>query len=597
MRASTTSRPATSASGTLAKTPFLHLLVYAFDKKLSGSLELFSPDKRSAAVLFVDGQPAKARTSEPVAYLGRVLHDLGYLDEEHLARSLAELAKEKATRPVLHGELLVAQEVIEPAMLVAALGEQLARKLRYVAAMPAETAYAYYDGFDVLKGWGGEGHGIDPVPLFWGMLLEYAPWDHVDAALDRVGACPLRLTSAKNLDRLGLRKEELSAAQLLGVRPMPAGELASAAQLNDRTARLLAYLLLITKQVDVLSPEEGAPRSLPRITPAGGQVARTPPPGTPRPAPSSKHPTSSSRNSAASIRPASSSRQPVSSSHAASSASPAPPSTLAPELAARWRDITERAATIDRADYFMMLDIPRDASTDDVESAFFGLVKRWHPDRLAPELAPVRDACSRVFARMSEAHATLTDEEQRTRYMRLLADGTGSPEMQATVAKVVDAATNFQKAEVCFKRNDLVQAETFCRRALEDDATQPDYVALLAWLVSLKPENQSPEKTTQAIQMLERAIGMNDRCEKAYHWRGMLFKRLGKMDLAVKDFKRAVELNPRNIDAAREVRLYNMRGGRRSSKPPPAPRRSSPAPPKPEDSEKPGIFGRLFKKQ
>jgi curved DNA-binding protein CbpA len=242
----------------------------------------------------------------------------------------------------------------------------------------------------------------------------------------------------------------------------------------------------------------------------------------------------------------------------------------------------------------MMLDVSRDATHDDVEAAFFGLVKRWHPDRLPPELAPVRHACSRVFARMSEAHATLTDVQRRANYMRLVADGSGSPEMQATVAKVVEAATAFQKAEVCFRRNDLVQAETFCRTALADDPTQPDYLALFAWLVALKPENQEPAKALESIHMLERAIGMSDRCERAYFWRGMLLKRLGKNDAAFKDFRRAVELNPRNIDAAREVRLYNMRGGRRSSKPPPGSKRPS-SPAKRDETQK-GILGRLFKK-
>ncbi|HXN32224.1 MAG TPA: DnaJ domain-containing protein [Polyangiaceae bacterium] len=562
---STTNRPATSASGTLAKTPFLHLLVYALEKKLSGSIELFAPGKRSAAILFVDGQPAKVRTSEPVAYLGRVLHDLGHLAEEELTRSLAELAKEKASRPMLHGELLLAQKLVDPVKLAAGLREQLARKLRHVAAMPGETAYAYYDGFDALRGWGGEGYGIDPVPLLWGMLIEYAPWEHVSAALERVSSRPLRLASGKDLERLGLKKEELAAAQLLSENPMCASDLASAARLNDRTARLLSYLLLVTKQVDVLPPVEGTPRT-PQASPT--PVTASPP--------------SPANKATFSVRPA-------------PSATLLPPAALAPDLAARWQEIAARAATIDRADYFMMLDIARDATHEEVESAFFGLVKRWHPDRLPPELFPVRDSCSRVFARMSEAHATLTDDEQRARYMRLLADGSGSPEMQATVAKVVEAATNFQKAEVCFRRNDLAQAETFCRKAMEDDATQPDYLAMLAWLVALKPENQSPEKTLQGIQMLERAIAMNEKCEKAYHWRGMLFKRLGKTELAVKDFKRAVDLNPRNIDAAREVRLYNIRGGRRSSKPP-AQTRSTPSPPKSDESEKPGLFGRLFKK-
>ena len=243
----------------------------------------------------------------------------------------------------------------------------------------------------------------------------------------------------------------------------------------------------------------------------------------------------------------------------------------------------------------MMLDIARDATNEELEAAYFALVKRWHPDRLPPELAPVRDACSRVFARISEAHATLADSKMRERYMRLLAEGSGSPEMQETVGRVVNGATSFQKAEVCFKRSDYAQAEVFCRAALDFDATQSDYHAMLAWLIALKPENQSPEKTLESIQMLDKvAPSMNSRSEKAMFWRAMLYKRLGRNDLAVRDFKRVVDVNPRNIDAAREIRLYYMRGGS-GSHPPPS-QRASPVPQKPDEQGKPGLFGRLFKK-
>jgi tetratricopeptide (TPR) repeat protein len=282
----------------------------------------------------------------------------------------------------------------------------------------------------------------------------------------------------------------------------------------------------------------------------------------------------------------------------AKSTPPPPPPSLSPEHLARWLEITDRAANIDRADYFMMLDIARDAKREDVETAFFALAKRWHPDRLPPELAPMRLPCSRVFARMSEAHTTLTDPESRKRYMKLVAEGSGSPEMQETVAKVIEAAQTFQKAEVFLKRNDLAQAETFCRQALEADATRPDYLAMYAWLLSLKPENQSFEKTVESIRMLDKAVAMNDLCEKACYWRGMLYKRVGKPDLATRDFKRVVDLNPRNIDAAREVRLHQMRGGRGSNPPPPMARSSTP-PPKAKSAEarqKGGLFGRLFKK-
>jgi curved DNA-binding protein CbpA len=602
----TPSRPPPAATGTLAKTPLLHLLVYALEKKLGGTIELATPDRRQAAVLFVDGKPAKVRTSEAVAYLGRVLLELGSITEAELTQSLSELAKAKAGGPKLHGELLVARGFMDRGKVDAGLREQIARKLRHVAALPAESQYAYYDGYDGLRGWGGEGRGVDPVPLFWGMLLEYPPWERVSAALASVSASPLRLSGGADLDRLGLGKEERAAAELLRAHPVRVSELPKAGHLNDRTAQLLTYLLLITRQVDVLSaakmpptpsmrPASSAGLSSPPVSrpPVSSPIASVPPVSRP-PMPSS--PALGGASSPPPISPSVAPKRSQSPKPHGRSTTPPPQPVLPPELGERWREIVDRAATIDRADYFMMLDLARDATHSDVEAAFFALAKRWHPDRLPPELAPVRDSCSRVFARMSEAHATLTDDTKRANYMRLLADGSGSPETQATLAKVVDAATAFQKAEVCFRRNDYAQAEAFCRKALEDDPTQPDYHALLAWLVSQKPENHSKDRTLSSIQMLDRAISMSDRCEKAYFWRGQLYKRIERNDLAVRDFRRAAELNPRNIDAVREVRLYHMRGGRRSSNPPATFRRSTPLPPKPEESGKPGILGRLFKK-
>jgi hypothetical protein len=79
----------------------------------------------------------------------------------------------------------------------------------------------------------------------------------------------------------------------------------------------------------------------------------------------------------------------------------------------------------------------------------------------------------------------------------------------------------------------------------------------------------------------------------------MLFKRIDETTKAYKDFKKAADLNPRNLDAMREVRLHNMRGGttRGQSKPPPGignSGRPSQKPPQPDGLG--GLFGKLFKK-
>jgi tetratricopeptide (TPR) repeat protein len=246
-----------------------------------------------------------------------------------------------------------------------------------------------------------------------------------------------------------------------------------------------------------------------------------------------------------------------------------------------------------------MLDLARDSTPQEAKSSFLALAMQWHPDRLPPELFPLRGACSRIFARLSEAHATLTDEEKRARYMRLLADGSGSPEMQETIAKVVEATGDFKKAEVYFRQNDFVRAEELCRRAFAGDPTQPDYLAMLAWLVSLKQDNQTPEKIVVSIRMLDKAISMNDQCERAYYWRGMLYKRIGKVETAYRDFHEAVDLNPYNVDAIREMRLHNMRAGARgrSGTHTAVTARSSATSGKvAKQDERSGLFGRFFKK-
>jgi tetratricopeptide (TPR) repeat protein len=581
-------RPPAGATGTFAKTPFSHLLLYVHDQKLSGTLELATPDRRSAAVFFIEGKPVKARTSEPVAYLGRVLLERGVLTEEQLNRSLAELAKEKAKGRKLHGELLLAQGLIDRAKLQAGLRDQLTRKLRYVATLPVETAYAYYEAFDVLASWGdGDQQPIDPMPIIWAILRSDPPEEQLQAALGRIANAGLRLARGTDFERLGLTEQERVAMDLLRTKPMRVSSMAVTGVLSERAARVLAYALLVTKQVDLVRASEPPPKH--------HHVSTEPPPvSSARGSDVLKHAMKVASKPKA--FPVPGHRTPT---HApgpeASGQGTQPPPGLSPDLAARKREILDRATSIERADYFMMLELARDASHDEVEAAFFSLAKRWHPDRLPQELASVRDACSRVFARMSEAHATLVDKDKRARYMRLLADGSGTPEAQDAVAKVIEATTIFQKAEICFKRNDFVQAEGLVRKACEIDPTQAEYLAMLAWLTAQKPENQTPERTQECIQLLDKAVSLNERCEKALLWRGMLLKRNGSGHTAMKDFKAVVELNPRNIDAARELRLHEMRS---TGKPPKvSPARTTPTPNQGQrKTPDGGLFGKLFKK-
>ncbi len=206
----TANRPPAAAAGTLGKTPLLHLLVYALGKKLSGTMEFSSPDGSGASVLFVSGEPARVRTS---------------------ARGLQSKPSE---------------------------GEELGRKLRIVAGMPAATEYAYFADFDAVDA-AGPARGVDPVPLLWEILREHPPREQVIAGVARLGRSGVRLATTEDVKRLALPSAEALAVERLRGHSLTPPALAIVARLDEGTVQLLVYLLLLTKQVDIVISSQARP--------------------------------------------------------------------------------------------------------------------------------------------------------------------------------------------------------------------------------------------------------------------------------------------------------------------------------------------------
>lgn len=694
--------PAPTATGSFVKTPFPHLLVYALERRLTGTFELSRGAVSTATMLVLNGCPSKVRTTEPVHYLGTVMMELGMITPDQLQTSLARMQES----PRLQGQILLEMGATDPARLDAGLRSQVERKVEHLFGLSNETTFAYYDGLDLLQRFGGPPTPIDPFPVLWRGVREAPAWEHVDATLRRVGTALIRVSASAQLERFAFTPQEMQAVELIRQRPTRVLDVTNI--IGPGLGQVLVYFLMIMKQVDLLEAQatgtspppapqaQASPTSTGRHAPVQAppssgqafarvqlqrQASRTPlvveeqvaasgahderastpgivvqtafgkqpaptgafgpPTGAFAPPPSASPPpagafappvdpvinapapgaggagglmdigsmiTQTIQQSA--IPPAMPSVAPPSvpappgdpqgmgASDAPPSAGsiPAPPSSrpLTAEQNALKTKILERADQITSQDYFQMLGLDRGATPEQVQKAFIGLAKVWHPDRLPPALADVKDACSKVFTHLTEAHATLMDANKRQDYMTLLKDGGATPEDQAKIQAILEAATEFQKAEFLLKRNmGDPQAYEIVKRCVSLDPEQADYLATLAWLDAQKPEWLSREKTLEKAILLDRCIQKNPNCERAYFYRGMLYKRAEESNKALKDFKKAAELNPRNLDAMREVRLHNMRGG--ASKPPPGMGSGRPSkPPAPETLG--GLFGKLFKK-
>jgi tetratricopeptide (TPR) repeat protein len=135
--------------------------------------------------------------------------------------------------------------------------------------------------------------------------------------------------------------------------------------------------------------------------------------------------------------------------------------------------------------------------------------------------------------------------------------GGGSPAADRKLAAILTAALEFEKAEVLVRRKEWAQAITLLDKSMDLSPDEPDYPAMKAWAL-LQRDGESQRDVI--IPLAQRALAQNDKHEQALLTLAFLYKRVGDTPNAVKHFERIVEVNPKHVDAARELRLARMRG-------------------------------------
>jgi cytochrome c-type biogenesis protein CcmH/NrfG len=145
------------------------------------------------------------------------------------------------------------------------------------------------------------------------------------------------------------------------------------------------------------------------------------------------------------------------------------------------------------------------------------------------------------------------------------------------VMRVLRAAEAFQKAEILMRKRDLDGAERFASVALAGDKDQPEYAALLAWIRARK-QGATEADIRQSLEVLKAAVAKQENNVKMRYYYGGVLKLAGHAGAALREFRFVAENDPSNLDAARELRLHDIR------------RHNAP------DQPSEGLFGRLFKR-
>ncbi|UCF48870.1 MAG: DnaJ domain-containing protein [Myxococcales bacterium] len=542
----TSSVPKPLAEGTLSATPFGHVLLSIQKKGLSGTLAIWPDDDRSGQdrILFRAGAPAVGRFLDPAADLERGMLNIFHRDK---------------------------------------------------------GPYAFYEADLVGEGKGELRGQVDIFTLIASALRGGVPKDAITRVIRKLGVERQRIKRGAPLPRLGLLSNEMAFVELMRAEPATAVVLIE--QFGDpKVAQRMLYLLAITECLEPYRPV--SQQKLKAVSPSSQNTQRrSSPPGPRRSVSSSSSMLPPKRRASTppgmrdsapggdSVLPTSISNLPPGRTLSGEIVAPRelppePPRHLSPDHKKRWEEVSRVIGMMDRQNYFEMLGVKESADSGEIRKKYMAMAKKWHPDRLAPELSDLRPWVDEVFHLYTVASDTLSDSKKRGEYQKTVMQGGGTPESERKLNVMVEAAINFQKVDVLVKRRQYDEALQICDHAMAVVRKEADYPAMKAWILLLRDGTDGEQVANEIRSLLRTTFRINPDHVHGHFVRAHFLKRQGDHEKALQHFKKVARLDPKNLEALREVRIGNMRKSRgRSSAPPPR-----------GDSKRPGIFGKFFKK-
>ncbi len=209
-------------------------------------------------------------------------------------------------------------------------------------------------------------------------------------------------------------------------------------------------------------------------------------------------------------------------------------------------EMMSRIAKADGADHYLVLGVNRNATREDVRSAYYDLARRLHPDRLrSGELGDLLPAIEGFFSQVTEAYNTLHDSERRKEYDRTLeemAAKKAADKAQSDTSFL--ARQNFLRGKELADKKRYAEALQFLENAVELDGTQARYFLALGLL-----QSRNPRLRAEAERNLLQVTRLEPHASQAYLALGDMYRRAGRKDEAVSMYHEVLRWDAGNADA------------------------------------------------
>lgn len=186
---------------------------------------------------------------------------------------------------------------------------------------------------------------------------------------------------------------------------------------------------------------------------------------------------------------------------------------------------------------FNVLEVPPDASPEDIKAAYHRLAKRWHPDRYTGDEKVEAEA---RFRELAEAFSTLKDPSKRLALQQQLPKApTSGPAVEFESAQERTPEDWAVMAKSAFDEGNVAQARALIHYAIRLDSDKPNYQTLLASILE-----QEGGDLRAVVKALETAVRLAPRDVESHIRLANHFQTLGMAARAQRHLQLAKEISP-----------------------------------------------------
>ena len=222
------------------------------------------------------------------------------------------------------------------------------------------------------------------------------------------------------------------------------------------------------------------------------------------------------------------------------------------------KEIEDRMKVYEKQNYFEILGIDRKDKPAKIKKVYFNLAKRYHPDVLTSMgLSDLVASAGAIFAKMTQAHDTLTTDELRKEYEATLEV---DPDVIAKVNEIVQAEVEFQKGEALLRNRSYDAAHRQFLKALELNDEEAEHYVYIGWSEFLKNKGDKAMAAAGARKKIAQGLAMRSNIDMAHVFLARIARALGEVPEAEKQFNKALTINPGNDAAESELRTLLKKG-------------------------------------